>query len=61
MKDQKAFIKHLRRTESIEKKLEEMDEKLDHIIFRLIQEDPRVYHNGDSLKNGNNSNESSVA
>lgn len=61
MKDQKAFIKHLRTTENIEKKLEEMDEKLDHIIFRLIQEDPRVYHNGNSLKNDNNSNEISVA
>jgi hypothetical protein len=56
MKKQNAFIKHVRRTENIEKKLEEMDEKLDHIIFRLIQEDPRLYHNNCSLKNGNDNN-----
>jgi hypothetical protein len=53
-----------RRLRQIERKLRETDDKLDHIIFRLMEEDPRVFHqlgvigsNGenDGVCNGNNS------
>lgn len=66
MTTNQTFAEHIRtlknmerRLRQIERKLIETDDKLDHIIFRLMEEDPRVYHgngNGQSCSNGNGSN-----
>lgn len=41
-----------RKLRQIERKLRETDEKLDHIIFRLMEEDPRVYYQKGIFENG---------
>ena len=57
-------LKHVeRRLRQIERKLKDTDEKLNHIIFRLTEEDPRIYqqpgisgngHEYNDICNGNN-------
>lgn len=53
-----------RRLKQIERRLKDTDEKLNHIIFRLMDEDPRIYrqpgmsgngHECNDICNGNNS------
>jgi len=45
-----------RRLRQIERKLRETDNKLDHIIFRLMEEDPRIYHQPGMIGDGHENN-----
>mgnify|MGYP000680995593 CR=1 FL=1 len=46
METKELMLKYLIAFNRIEKKLKDIDKKLDHILFRLTEEDPRVYRNG---------------
>ncbi len=48
----------LRTMKQIEKQLREINDKLEHIIFRLMEEDPRVCCERKCCKNGNGENDS---
>ena len=63
MTTNETFAEHIRtlknmerRLRQIERKLIETDDKLDHIMFRLMEEDPRVYHGNGSCQSRSNSN-----
>jgi hypothetical protein len=40
-------VKYIRAKKRLERKLNDLDRKLDHLIFRLRKEDPRVYSDED--------------
>lgn len=53
METKDLMLKYLIAFNKIEKKLKDMDKKLDHMLFRLREEDPRVYRNGRFRKENN--------
>jgi len=62
MIDKQILAEHVRilknvekRLRQVERRLKETDDKLDHIIFRLMEEDPRIYHQDGNRGNGNGS------
>jgi len=56
METKELILKYLIAFNKIEKKLKDIDKKLDHILFRLREEDPRVYRNSRFIKDNNGSN-----
>lgn len=56
METKDLMLKYLIAFNKIEKKLKDIDKKLDHILFRLREEDPRVYRGCSDYKcaKGNN-------
>ena len=54
METKELILKYLIAFNKIEKKLKDIDKKLDHILFRLTEEDPRIYGKSGFLKNSNN-------
>jgi len=56
-KETKEFmLRHLMALSKIEKKLKDVEAKLDHVLFRLIEEDPRIYKKGRFSVDGNGNN-----
>ena len=47
MTDETQLRKYLRARKTLEHKLNDIDRKLDHILYRLRKEDPRVYSDDD--------------
>ena len=47
MANEALLRKHIRAKKKLERKLNDIDRKLEHIIFRLRKEDPRVYSDED--------------
>ena len=43
MTDETQLRKYLRARKTLEHKLNDIERKLDHILYRLRKEDPRVY------------------
>jgi len=56
MENKELMLKYLIAFGKIEKKLKDIDKKLDHILFRLREEDPRVFRGSREYKcaKGNN-------
>jgi hypothetical protein len=52
MKETKNVKYELRTMKQIEKELKEINDKLEHIIFRLMDDDPRVCCGRKYCKNG---------
>ena len=49
MTDQAELRRYIRAKKRLERKLNDLDRKLDHLIFRLRKEDPRVYSDNDDV------------
>ena len=49
MTDEAQLQKHIRAKKTLQRKLNDIDRKLDHVIFRLRKEDARVHSDKDDI------------